>query len=64
MEIIKTSKDGSKRYKFEGIEFSTNGAGVILWCEDWRVVDLLETAGLVTRTFYRHLYGHTEYKIK
>lgn len=56
MELIKTFQDGSKKYKFEGIEFSTNPAGVILWAENWSVTDKLEAAGLVTRKFYKHLY--------
>jgi hypothetical protein len=64
MDIIKNYPDGSKRLKFEGIEFATNPEGVIMWAEDWTVVDLLMKAGLSTETFYKHLYGHIEHKLK
>lgn len=63
MEIIKTYQDGSKKLKFNGIEFSVNPAGVVLWAEDWGVVDMLEAAGLATRKFYKHLFGHVEHTL-
>lgn len=64
IETIKTSKDGSKLMKYNGTEFWVNARGGIAQTHNWGVCDELLSAGLVTRKFYKHLFGAEEFILK
>jgi hypothetical protein len=61
---IETTKDGSKLMSYNGIEFWVSRDNVIVQSYNWDVAFQLVDAGLATRTTYKHLMSHTEYKLK
>lgn len=61
LQIVKTYPDGSQRLQYNGVQFSTNQQGKILYCENWDIVEQMETEGLARHEFYPHLYGHTDH---
>ena len=63
LETIQTAKDGSKKMKFNGIEFSVNNYNKIMHADNWNVTTQLQAAGLVNRNFYKHLHGHIDYTL-
>lgn len=63
LEVIQASQDGSVQYRFDGILFWANPYRHITHSDNWDIIDQLMAAGLITRKFYRHLWGAEEYTL-
>lgn len=63
--LVRRNRD-SLRFSFNGVEFwaTKSDNGGIGWCEDWAIIDQMMALGLVTRKFYRHLYGAERFFVK
>jgi len=61
LQEIKDYGNNSKKYNFNGKQFSTNNDGMIIWSNDWTVAAELKAAGLVTHTSHNNKWAPIDY---